>query len=205
MIFGFLFASNPIRPCQNMGYGDFCNQQDTNILLVNHQIRAEALDVLFKEGTFVTEISEWRVAFLSSLTNMQNLEVFKAPKCAQKIRNTIIEIYMDIETMVLEHLNVPTASIRLSRSTRRCAVSAMLFLRTANYERWKSVVGTTPRIPIGRSIPRANIMTWLLRLPSNIRPTLRGLPGRSRGFGLAARWTSNSSDRSIEGINPWKA
>lgn len=98
MIFGFLFASNPIRPCQNMGYGDFCNQQDTNILLVNHQIHAEALDILFKEGTFVTEISEWRVAFLSSLTNTQNLEVVKAPKCAQKIRNVIIKIYMDIET-----------------------------------------------------------------------------------------------------------
>lgn len=34
-----------------------------------------------------------RLPFL--LTNTQNLEVFKAPNCTKKIRNVIIEIYMD--------------------------------------------------------------------------------------------------------------
>lgn len=111
MIFGFCFASSPIRPCQNI---DYCNQQDTNILLVNHHIRAEALEMFLEEGRFVIEISDWRVAFLTSLTNMQNSEVFKASICVEKIRNVIIKIYMDIET---EDFRVPNRGNHIDQVT----------------------------------------------------------------------------------------
>ncbi len=57
MIYGFLFASIPIRPFQNISCGGTSNQQATNILLVSHQIRSEALGILFDEGKFVVELS----------------------------------------------------------------------------------------------------------------------------------------------------
>ncbi len=96
IIYGFVFASSRIRPCQNVDHGYACNQQAPNILLVNHQIRAEALPIFFTEGTFVIEVSELQIAFLSSLTSTQKFDFFKAPKWVKKIRNIIIEIYMDV-------------------------------------------------------------------------------------------------------------
>jgi len=56
------------------------------------------LDVFFRGGRFVIEISEWRVGFSSSLINTQNLEVFEAPNCTKKIRDVNIEIYIEKET-----------------------------------------------------------------------------------------------------------
>ena len=97
MIYGYLFASSPIRPYLELGYGENCNRQAPNVLLVNRQIRAEASDVFFNEGRFVIEISERRMAFLSSLTNAQNYTFFEAPKNIRKIKHVSIELYLDVK------------------------------------------------------------------------------------------------------------
>ena len=95
-IYGFLFASSPIRPCQARSNGSLCNQHLTNILAVNRPIHAEALDVFLKEANFVIEISERHVAFLSSMTNTQRFDIFQPPKFIKTIRNVHIEVYMDV-------------------------------------------------------------------------------------------------------------
>ena len=97
MIYGFLFASSLIRPFHNICCGDTRTQQVTNILLVNHQIRSEALGILFDKGKFVVELSNQQMALLSTLTNTQDFAFFKAPKSIKKIKNIIVEVYMEVE------------------------------------------------------------------------------------------------------------
>ncbi len=69
-----------------------------------------------------------------------------------------------------EHPIPPT---RLHGITKTCITSAMLSLRTTYYGRWKSVIGTTPRISVSRSIPWAYLKTWPSRLSSSIPGRLR--------------------------------
>ena len=98
LIYGFLFASSPIIPYQEIGYSNNRDRQALNIILVNHQIRTDVSDVFYSEGRLVVEISERRLDFLSLLISTQNYSHFRAPKSTHQVKHVIIEVYIDIKT-----------------------------------------------------------------------------------------------------------
>ena len=108
------------------------------MLLVNHQIRTEASDVFYNEGRIVVEISERRLAFLSSVTDTQNYALFKTPKMTPKIKHVIVEICVDVTNTDARsaHLNDQLPWIPDNMRSFCHALSMKSILRTLEVTCW---------------------------------------------------------------------